>query len=549
MPYPSISDRRYNSRLNEKLEILLKVPLRFETTEREFLAEAANINELGLTIYTKKVLPKISSFEFNAVLKKLTKISGTCQIIWRDDSRKVYGTSISKLFDNGGKILRDHIKSSLLEKSNPHERREKNNARRKASTSIDVDQRAIEDRRANIKLKKSNMFPRVNKDKDYLSSFVKKRRTWIESKTGTQLKHVTFFPEDSSKLSRNVENLIGSTSIPLGIAGPIRVRGRYANGLFYVPMATTQGTLVEAYHRGALLVTEAGGAEVAIYRDEIHLDPIFLFESLNESMRFITWVNDHQDEIKQKAEETTKYGILTRLTPFPIGNRVILNMGYSTGDAMGLNIINIASDNACRWIAEQVKPISYFLRSNFSSDKKASFFNFIAGYGKEVTAEIILPRNIISKFTRATPEDIYSFWYSALLGGINAGMIGMNAHFANGLSAIFNATGQDIAQIVNGSLGMLFLEFTKERDLKFTTKFPQLLLATVGGGTSLSGQKEALEIMGCAGEGKVKKFAEIVAAILLAGEISICGALASGEFAKADIALRKRNILFSTNDQ
>ena len=388
-------------------------------------------------------------------------------------------------------------------------------------------------------IKRLKLVPR-KKGKEYDREFVAYRREWVAKQTHAKLSHIGRFLEKPGEMRRNIENLIGSVQIPIGIAGPLRVNGKFAKGMFYVPFATTQGTLVECYHRGMIALTQAGGANVSVYKNEVSVSPVFMFKDILEGNKFIMWVNKNFKRIKEEAEKTTKHGRLLRITPYSTGRTVILNFSYFTKDAMGLNMISIATNRACLYISKKIKPQRYYLRSNLSSDKKASFFNLITGYGKEVSVEAVLPKDVVGVYLHTSPEEMYSFWYASIFGSFQSGMIGTNAHHANGLAAIFLACGQDVAQIVNASIGISMLEITKEGDLYVCSKLPSLIVGTVGGGTGLPTQRECLEIMGCFGEGKVEKFAEIVAAALLAGEVSIAGALASGEFAMADITLRAR---------
>jgi hydroxymethylglutaryl-CoA reductase (NADPH) len=303
---------------------------------------------------------------------------------------------------------------------------------------------------------------------------------------------------------------------------------------------TNEGSLVETYHRGAFIASLAGGISSVAYKDGVHLTPSFQFKNLHQSLRFVTWVRENDARIKEVADSTSRYGRLLRIQPILLGRMVYLNFFFKTGDASGLNMINIASDAAARMIVSQTNAERYYLRSNLSSDKKPSFFNFIAGYGKEVITEVTLPNSIVKRFLRTTSKDIFDCWYQGFLGSVQAGMLGPNGQFANGLGAMFLAFGQDVAQIVNASSGILTMEIMPNNDLKVYCKFPQLIVATVGGGTALPFSKACLEMVDCVGEGKALKLAEIMAAVVTAGEISLRGAIASGEFANSAHTVRER---------
>ncbi|MCM8773336.1 MAG: hypothetical protein NC820_01170 [Candidatus Omnitrophica bacterium] len=243
------------------------------------------------------------------------------------------------------------------------------------------------------------------------------------------------------------------------------------------------------------------------------MTPVFWTKNVFQARAFTLWIKDNFAKIKKEAEKTTSYGKLLRIKPWIIGRKVLLSFYYSTADAMGLNMIVIATDRACKYISQKTDIEKFYLRSNLSSDKKASFFNFIDGYGKEVLAEAIIPKEIITRYFNISTQEIYDFWHSALLGSLQGGMIGINAHFANGLAAIF-----------------------KYKNPLFT------YWNNRWGKTTLCWQNECLRILGCEGEGKAKKFAEIIGTAILAGEISIIASFATGKFAEAHIAARKRKI-------
>lgn len=364
-------------------------------------------------------------------------------------------------------------------------------------------------------------------------------RDWLSQRVGVGLEHVSVFSFDAGSAARNIENPIGACQVPLGIAGPLLVNGTNARGLFYVPLATTEGTLVEAYHAGMSAISRSGGANVHVLNDRADITSAFLFEELSQAIGFSRWLRDNVDRIKAEAARTTRHGQLVELKSQIVGRRVLVTFAYTTGDAMGQNIINIATERACAFIMTQVPAQRYFLRCNASSDKKPSFLGLHRCYGKEVVADVTIPRRILRRYFGATPEDVEEFSYTGTLGSIQAGMIGVNAHFANGLAAIYLACGQDIAQVVNSAIGIATAEVTPAGDLYMSVRLPSLIVATVGGGTHLATQAECLRIMGCHGQGKARKFAEIVAAAVLGGELAICSALASGRFIQAHANKRR----------
>ena len=382
-------------------------------------------------------------------------------------------------------------------------------------------------------LNRADLPPRY-REFDFAPQFVQERRDWLTRKTGVSLSHIGVMSEPTQHFQGNIENLIGATHVPLGIAGPIRVNGQDAKGLFYVPMATTEGAITYTYTRGMHLVSMAGGATTRIVRDEIHISPIFVFEHLDAAQAFTSWLGDHFEEIKSEAEKTTRHGRLLRLEPHIFDRSVVVKFCYATGDAMGLNMINIATEEACHWIVPRVHPEEFFLRSNFSSVKKISAHNYaVAGFGKTIMADVTIPRGLLKRLFRVSPETMARYCHLSFVSAAHAGMIGMNGHSANGLTAIFIACGQDVANVVDSQASVSSCEVTKQGDLYVSIKIPNLVVGTVGGGMDLGSQRECLEILDCHGSGKVRKFSEIVAATILAGEIAVAAAICTETFVSA----------------
>ena len=378
----------------------------------------------------------------------------------------------------------------------------------------------------------SDLVPRMIAQ-GYTSEDVVFRRNWIADKTGVELPHITNCSIPTDSMRGNIENPIGSVQVPLGVAGPLRVNGQHAQGTFYVPLATTEGALVRSYERGMVLLTRAGGASVRIYQDENRIAPVFVFESVSAAHDFEHHVMDNFDEIKNQAESTTAHGKLLRVECYPVGREVQLNFCFFTADAQGMNMIMKAANKACEWILEHSCATDYFIFSGLNSEKRASGFLLAGGKGKKVVAGALLPAKLVRMYLHATPAQLLETWHHTILGHVNANAVGYNGHFANGLTALFIACGQDVANVANSSVGITNFEVTTEGDLYASVTLPSLSVATVGGGTGLGSSQECLAMLGCFGSGKALKFAEITAATLLAGELSMGAAIASGEFVAA----------------
>lgn len=365
------------------------------------------------------------------------------------------------------------------------------------------------------------------------------RRKIIEKKTKTTLEHVSDYNFDVEVASKkNIENMIGATQIPLGVAGAVKINGDYAKGEFYVPMATTEGALLASVNRGMSVITKSGGAVTFVDNKGMTRAPVFRTSGLKESRELVRWAENNFNRIKEVAESTTRFGKLMEIKPWIVGRNVYLRFVFDTKDAMGMNMAVMACEKVIvELIEKETKAECVALSGNMCVDKKPSALNFIEGRGKSVHAEVILKNDFVVNTLKTTPKDVVEVNYRKnLLGSAMAGSLGFNAQFANIVAAIFAATGQDIAHVGEASMGVTTAEM-HEDDLYVSCYLPNLNVGTVGGGTGLVGQREALSIMGVVGKAdpsdNTLKFAEIISVAVLAGEISLLAALASGHLAKA----------------
>ena len=367
------------------------------------------------------------------------------------------------------------------------------------------------------------------------------RRAWLAHNVGRSMDaaaEAAFTPEE---VRGNIENLVGAVHVPLGVAGPIRVNGEHARGLYYVPFATTEGTLVSTYQYGMRAITEAGGANAQVLGDSLDITPCFMLASGRDASAFSQWLHDHLSELKDVAAETTAHGRLVELHTHVFGRRVFARFAFTTGDAMGMNMVNIAVDQVCRHAIEMTDCERYYLRCNYSSDKKPAAINLFRTYGKDVAIDFTLPAAVAETHLGVAAHDLLDFVAAGRQGAMQAGALGMNAHFANGLAAIFIACGQDVAQVVNASIGFIDIEPGRDDDLYVFARLQNLVVGTVGGGTSLPTQSACLDLLDCRGDGTAPKFAEIVAATVVAGDLAIAAALANGRFIEAHRQTRARN--------
>ncbi len=366
---------------------------------------------------------------------------------------------------------------------------------------------------------------------------IHKRVNFLSGKTGKKLLYLTGEKhfEELNQLEGNIENYIGMSMVPTGIIGPLRVIGSAALGDFYIPLATSEGALVASYHRGAKACYLAGGATSICLVEGVQRSPVFKFENLGDLGSFIIWVFNNISEFEKITKNTSRFAELVDMKTNIEGNHLILTFEYHTGDASGQNMVTICTDEICKYIIENapVKPLFWFIEGNYSGDKKATGMSFTNVRGKKVTTEITLSEKIVHEVLKSTPEAMSEYWRTSTIGAIQSGSIGAQGHYANGLTALYLATGQDVACIAEAAIGITRIEVNRDGNLYASVTLPNLIVGTIGGGTGLPTQKECLEIMNCYGEGNAKKFAEICGALVLAGELSIAGALSAGHFSAA----------------
>lgn len=368
---------------------------------------------------------------------------------------------------------------------------------------------------------------------DYSDKAVKARQKFIEEATGTELKHLSNYSFDPHILQGNIENFTGVAQIPIGFAGPITINGEHAQGEFLVPLATTEGTLVASYNRGIKVLNLSGGVTVSVSGDAMQRAPVFVFDNAIQAREFVAWVNDNIDAIREHAEATSSVAKLSYIDPYLASKFAYLRFNFTTGDAAGQNMVGRATFAACSWILDQYpedKIRHFFLESNLATDKKASQVNIMHTRGKRVTAEAVIKRDVLIQHMRVEPEGLSYMSDIINVGAILSGANNNGAHSANGVTALFMATGQDVANVAESSAAISYVEVTPEKDLYISLTIPSLIVATYGGGTGLATQQECLSLLGCVGRGKVNKFAEIVGGVVLAGEISLGAAILSSDW-------------------
>ena len=371
------------------------------------------------------------------------------------------------------------------------------------------------------------------KNRGRSKSDVDDRRKAAEKFTGAKLSEISKYSFDPASAEKNIENMIGATQIPLGFAGPITIKGSNADGNVIVPLATTEGALVASVSRGMSVISLSGGASVITIKDAMTRAPVFRVSGIEHAAKVIDWISKNNKKMADAVKKTTSHGKLTGVETFPNGRNLFVRFSYDTGDAMGMNMVTIATETVCKLIEKETGAVLVSVSGNMCTDKKPAWINAIGGRGKTVLAEATIPKDIVEKKLHSSVDAIVETNIRKnLIGSSMAGSVGHNAHAANMAAALYIATGQDPAQVVEASLTMTTCE-SVDGNLYISVRMPSVEVGTVGGGTKLPCQSEALKMIGCLGSGKAKRLAEIVAATVLAGELSTLAAQASGQLGKA----------------
>jgi hydroxymethylglutaryl-CoA reductase (NADPH) len=367
-----------------------------------------------------------------------------------------------------------------------------------------------------------------DKEDNYSDEIIRTRREFLTSFSGAKPEHLYKQSFEPSITDGNIENFIGVAQVPIGLAGPVTVNGEYAKGDFIIPMATTEGTLVASYNRGMKVLNLSGGVTVTVSDDRMQRAPVFIFDSAREARDFREWVSDNMDEIRRSAEATSSVAKLLDIDIFLANKFAYLRFNYSTGDAAGQNMVGRATFAACSWMLDNIDTVrSFYLESNLATDKKHSQINIMRTRGKRVTAEAVIPRDVLVQHMRVEPKSLHYHSQVSNVGAFISGANNNGAHSPNGITAMFIATGQDVANVAESCSGIVYTELTPDGDLYISITIPSLIVATYGGGVGLPTQRECLEILGCWGKDRVRKLAEIVGAVVLAGEISLASAISS----------------------
>lgn len=373
----------------------------------------------------------------------------------------------------------------------------------------------------------------------YTEQARQERLTFARQQTGAMLGEVEQTRLDPRKLISNIEAFIGTVEIPVGMAGPLHIKGEHAVGLYYAPMATSEGALLASATRGATALSRSGGVTTRVIGQRMMRVPLFGFACMKQALFFADWVQDQSQDLAMEVRKFSNFAKLVEVQAQVIGRNVHVHFIYETGDAAGQNMTTTCTWQACQWIFKQLqrfeglKVLNFMVEANLSNDKKVTYQTFLKGRGVRVMAEAVLTDEICQRVLKVSGKQLVAAYQNFVTGSLAAGMIGFNINVANVVAAMFTALGQDIACVHESALAQLNLELNEDGDVYCIMTMPSLVIGTVGGGTNLPQQRECLELIDCAGPGKAHKLAEVIASYCLALDLSTLAAIAADQFARA----------------
>ncbi|KAK2375662.1 3-hydroxy-3-methylglutaryl-coenzyme A reductase [Trifolium repens] len=371
---------------------------------------------------------------------------------------------------------------------------------------------------------------------------VKIRNKAVERVTGRSLEGLPMEGFDyDSILGQCCEMPIGFVQIPVGVAGPLLLDGKE----YTVPMATTEGCLVASTNRGCKAIYVSGGASAVVLRDGMTRAPVVRFHSAKRASQLKFFLEDPQnfDSLAHTFNKSSRFARLQSIKATMAGKNLYIRFTCSTGDAMGMNMVSKGVQNVLDFLQSDFPDMDVIgISGNFCSDKKAAAVNWIEGRGKSVVCEAIIKEEVVKKVLKTSVESLVELnMLKNLTGSAMAGALGgFNAHASNIVSAIYLATGQDPAQNVESSHCMTMMEAVNDgKNLHISVTMPSIEVGTAGGGTQLASQSACLNLLGVKGASKEtpgansRQLATIVAASVLAGELSLMSAIAAGQLVKS----------------
>jgi hydroxymethylglutaryl-CoA reductase (NADPH) len=300
----------------------------------------------------------------------------------------------------------------------------------------------------------------------------------------------------------------------------------------YVPMATTEGAMVASYSRGMKLLTAAGGARARVVAEGLSQHPMLVYADAAAALRARDAIGALGAELERLTASTTEHGRLVAVEPEPVGRRLVLRLSFTTGDAIGINMAARAAELCSQLVAERTGAAARYVHGE-DVEKRASARALHEGRGRSVVCDVRVPRALLRDQLRVTPEDLAAIHASYEIGFARLGTHNHLVQAANGLAAVFLACGQDVAYVTESATGFLELAPTGSGDLYACAHLPSLLVGTVGGGTGQGTAAECLDLLGVRGDGGANLLAELLAATVLAGDLSLLASFCTHEFVAA----------------
>lgn len=336
-------------------------------------------------------------------------------------------------------------------------------------------------------------------------------------------------------------------TVPMRLIGPLKINGPEVQGDIMIPLATFESPLWPSTHRGAKVCNHAKGIKAVIIDDRMTRSVLLEAENITDAYEAVLNLQQHKEAMQTIIAETSRFARLIDMHIQVVGTLIFVRFEFNTADAAGHNMATLAADRLLEWILVRFRTLKYVsISGNYCTDKKASAVNGILGRGKYVVAEVVIPHEICEKFLKTTPDKIVQLNIKKnLIGNIIAGGIRTaNAHYANMLLGFYLATGQDAANIIEGSQGITYAE-VRNRDLYFSVTLPNIIVGAVGNGKTFDFVRENLRLLGCLLEREpgqnARRLAIIAAGAVLCGELSLLAAQTNpGELIKSHVKLERK---------
>jgi len=367
---------------------------------------------------------------------------------------------------------------------------------------------------------------------DHGAQAVARRRAQWAAVTGAAPRHAAGEPVPLASARSKVEGLVGHAQVPLGLAGPLEVDTTLGRRAVYVPLATTEGALVASHTRGMRLLAAGGGARSRVVREGLTQNPILEYDDARAAIAAAERTRREQAALARLVRTTTRHGRLTGVAASVVGRRVIVELTFTTGDAIGINMAARAAELCSAHLARCTRARRRFVHGQ-DVEKRANARALQHGRGRSVVCDVVVPRAALAAVARTTPEELIAIQRAYAVGFAQLGTQNWLVQSANGLAAAFIALGQDAAYVTESATGFLDLDRTAAGDLYASASLPSLLVGSVGGGTDQGSARECLELLDCFGPGRANHLAELLGALVLAGDLSLMAAFCSHEFVSA----------------